>query len=225
MFDNIQKVSAWTIPTNGGLAIAIIAAMLLGLTIPATPVQILWINMITTVTLGLVLAFEPSEPGVMQRPPRKPDASLLTGFLVWRIAFVSLLFVAGAFGTYAWAVGRGLEIETARTMVVNVLVVLQIFYLFNVRFLHQSSLTLTGALGTKPVLIALTAVVVAQFAFTYAPIMQSLFDTRPISFADGLVILGTGVLLMIILEVEKVLFRRWGFLDEAQPPRAPAHTV
>ena len=225
VFDNIQKVIAWTIPTNGGLAIAIIAAMLLGLTIPATPVQILWINMITTVTLGLVLAFEPSEPGVMQRPPRKPDASLLTGFLVWRIAFVSLLFVAGAFGTYAWAVGRGLEIETARTMVVNVLVVLQIFYLFNVRFLHQSSLTLTGALGTKPVLIALTAVVVAQFAFTYAPIMQSLFDTRPISFADGLVILGTGVLLMIILEVEKVLFRRWGFLDEAQPPRAPAHTV
>ena len=223
VFDNIQKVISWTVPTNGGLAIAIIAAMLLGLTIPATPVQILWINMITTVTLGLVLAFEPSEPGVMQRPPRRPDTSLLTGFLVWRIAFVSLLFVAGAFGTYAWAMSRGLDIETARTMVVNVLVVLQIFYLFNVRFLHQTSLTLAGALGTKPVLIALTAVVFAQLAFTYAPLMQTLFDTRPVAITDGLIILATGVLLMVILEIEKILFRRLGFLDDVPAPTALAN--
>ena len=222
VFDNIQKVIAWTIPTNGGLAIAIIAAMLFGFTLPATPVQILWINMITTVTLGLVLAFEPAEPGVMQRPPRQPHAPLLTGFLVWRIAFVSLLFVLGAFGIFAWAMSRGLDLETARTMAVNVLVVLQIFYLFNVRFLHQTSLTLMGALGTKPVLIALSAVVAAQLALTYTPIMQALFDTRPLAFTDGLIVVATGVLLMIILEVEKVLFRRWGFLDDPRPARRPA---
>lgn len=223
VFDNIQKVISWTVPTNGGLAIAIIAAMLFGFTLPATPVQILWINMITTVTLGLVLAFEPSEPGVMQRPPRAPDASLLTGFLVWRVAFVSLLFVAGAMGIYAWATHKGLDVATARTMAVNVLVVLQIFYLFNVRFLHQTSLTLKGALGTKPVLIALGVVIAAQFAFTYAPIMQTLFDTRPVSLGDGLIIVGTGVLLLIILEAEKILLRHAGLLDLSAPSSpAPA---
>ena len=224
VFDNIQKVIAWTVPTNGGLAIAIIAAMLFGFTLPATPVQILWINMITTVTLGLVLAFESSEPGVMQRPPRPPNASLLTGFLVWRIAFVSLLFVAGAFGIYAWATHRGLDVETARTMAVNVLVVLQIFYLFNVRFLHQTSLTIRGALGTKPVLIALAVVVAAQLAFTYAPFMQALFGTRAVGFGDGIVILATGVLLLVVLEVEKMLFRYAGLLDDPKTARQAAAT-
>ena len=218
VFDNIQKLISFALPTNGGLAFAVIAAMLFGFTLPATPVQILWINMITTITLALVLAFEPSEPGVMQRPPRPSGSSLLSGFLVWRVAFVSLLFVAGAMGIFTWAMHSGHDVATARTMAVNVLVVLQIFYLFNVRFLHQTSLTLRGALGTTPVLIALAVVVAAQFAFTYLPFMQALFDTRPLNFSDGLVVVATGVLLFLILEAEKVLFRRAGLLDSPHPP-------
>jgi magnesium-transporting ATPase (P-type) len=119
----------------------IAAAILFGLTLPVTPVQILRINLVTAVGLGLVLAFEPAEPGIMQRPPRAPDAPLLSGFLLWRIVLVSLLFGAGAFGIFAWAEARGLAHEEARTMVVNTIVVMEFFYLFSVRYVHGTSIT------------------------------------------------------------------------------------
>ena len=103
-----------------------------------------------------------------------------------------------------------LGIELARTMVVNAIVVFGIFYLFNVRYLHMTSITLRGALGTLPVLAALAAVIVAQLAFTYAPFMQALFETRPVQIAEGIVIIAAGVLLMVILETEKNVLRRFG---------------
>ncbi|NMG38334.1 HAD-IC family P-type ATPase [Chelativorans sp. ZYF759] len=210
VFDNIRKVIAWTIPTNGGEVITIIVALLAGLTIPMTPAQILWINMVLTVTLGLVLAFEPAEPDVMRRPPRPTGAALLSPFLVWRIAFVSLLFVLGSFGIFAWALWRGFDVDTARTMVVNTLVVMEIFYLFNVRYMHMRSISWRGALGTPIVLAAIVAVVVAQLAFTYAPFMHALFASRPVPLLDGLLIVAIGVAVMLILEVEKTIMRRTG---------------
>jgi magnesium-transporting ATPase (P-type) len=96
-------------------------------------------------------------------------------------------------------------------MVVNVIVVFEIFYLFNVRYLHMTSMTFRGALGTPAVLIALVIVVVAQFAFTYTPIMQALFESRPVALADGVVVVAAGVVLMLVLEVEKAVFRRFGW--------------
>jgi magnesium-transporting ATPase (P-type) len=209
VYDNIRKVISWTVPTNGGEALTVVIAILLGFTMPMTPAQILWIKLILTVTLGLVLAFEPSEPGVMRRPPRAARAPLLSPFLVWRIFFVSALFAAGALAIFFYALERGLGVETARTMVVNVIVVFEIFYLFNVRYLHMTSLTFRGALGTPPVLLALAIVVAAQLAFTYAPIMHELFDARPVAIIDGLVVVAAGVLLMAILEAEKILLRRY----------------
>ncbi|MFC1460455.1 HAD-IC family P-type ATPase [Microvirga arabica] len=211
VYDNLKKVIAWTLPTNGGEALAIIAAMLLGLTLPITPAQILWINMVTAVTLGLTLAFEPPEPSVMRRPPRRPDEPILSRFLVWRVVFVSVLFVVAVFGMFEWAITRGLPIEEARTIVVNTLVVMEIFYLFSVRYLNVTSLTWRGALGTRPVLIGVGAVVLAQLAFTYLQPMQVLFDTRAVSIGDGLVVLTVGVALLLILELEKWLrgFMGW----------------
>ncbi len=210
VYDNIRKVISWTVPTNGGEAITVIAAILFGFTMPMTPAQIVWINLILTVTLGLVLAFEPSEPGVMGRPPRPAGAPLLSPFLVWRIFFVSALFTAGALAIFFYALERGLGVEMARTMVVNVLVVFEIFYLFNVRYLHVGSITFRGMLGTPAVLIALAIVIAAQLAFTYTPVMQELFDTRPVALSDGIVIVAAGILLMLILEVEKTILRRFG---------------
>jgi magnesium-transporting ATPase (P-type) len=185
-----------------------------GLTLPMTPVQILWINMITAGTLGLTLAFEPPELDVMHRLPRKTNESLLTRFLVWRIAFVSLLFVAGAFGMFTWAIQRGLSVEEARTIVVNTIVVMEIFYLFSVRYLHSASVTWQGALGTPAVLIGVGAVVLAQLAFTYLPWMQAIFQSRPVSLLDGLAIVAVGVLLLLILEVEK---RGWSKRHAGMP--------
>jgi magnesium-transporting ATPase (P-type) len=221
--DNIRKVIAWTLPTNGGEVLAIIAALAFGFILPMTPTQILWVNMILTVTLGLVLAFEPAEPGTMQRSPRPPDASLLSPFMIWRVVLVSLLFTAGALGIFAWAMMRGSGVELARTMVVNTLCVMEVFYLFNVRYLHMRSFTWRGARGTPAVLWAVTAVVLAQLAFTYAPWMQAIFDTRAVPLVDGLMILAIGVLSMVVLEVEKALLRRWRVFPELNPTaREPA---
>ena len=209
VYDNIRKVVAWTLPTNGGEVLAVIAAMLLNFAMPMSPVQILWVNLITAVTLGLVLAFEPPEPNVMHRPPRAVDAGLLSPFLVWRIVFVSLLFTTAALAVFFYALGTGLGIEAARTMVVNTIVVLEIFYLFNVRYLHVSSFSWRGLLGTPPVLIAIAIVTIAQFAFTYLPFMQELFESRPVGLVDGMLILAIGVVMMAILESEKLLIRRF----------------
>jgi magnesium-transporting ATPase (P-type) len=208
VYDNIRKVIAWTLPTNGGEALTVIVAILVGFTLPMTATQILWINLILTVTLGLVLAFEPPEPGVMGRPPRPAGTPLLSPYLVWRVFFVSALFALGALAVFFYALDQGLGIEVARTLVVNVIVVFEIFYLFNVRYLHMTSFTLRGALGTPPVLIAVSVVVIAQFAFTYAPFMHELFQSRPVRFVDGLITVAAGIVLMLILEGEKIVLRR-----------------
>jgi magnesium-transporting ATPase (P-type) len=213
--DNIRKVVAWTLPTNGGEVLTVVAALFYGLVLPMTAAQILWVNLVAEAALGLALAFEPAEPGVMRRPPRRPDAPLLSRFLLWRVVVVSLLFAAVSLGMFFGALELGRDLETARTLVVNALVVLQVFYLFNVRYLHMTSFTLRGALGTPAVLWALGAIVAAQLAFTYAPIMQYWFATRPVALLDGALVLACGVAFMLLLEGEKLLLRRFGFLEEA----------
>jgi magnesium-transporting ATPase (P-type) len=150
----------------------------------------------------------------MRRPPRPADAPLLSRFLLWRVCLVSALYGAGALAIFFYALERGLGVDMARTMVVNAIVVFGIFYLFNVRYLHMTSITLRGALGTPAVLIALAAVIVAQLTFTYAPFMQELFESRPVRIGDGVVIIAAGVLLMAILEGEKVILRQlWSRAD------------
>ena len=221
VYDNIRKVVAWTLPTNGGEALTVIAAIAGGLILPMTAAQILWINLILTVTLGLVLAFEPPEPNVMGRPPRRADAPLLTPFLLWRVLLVSVLFAIAALGVFFGSLDAGRDVETARTMVVNTLAVLGIFYLFNVRYLHMSSITLRGVLGTPPVLIAVAGVVMAQLAFTYLPFMHALFDSRPLRLLDGLLIVGLGVGLLFLLEGEKLLMRRLGVFAELGSSSVP----
>ncbi|MCF4166780.1 HAD-IC family P-type ATPase [Zavarzinia compransoris] len=210
--DNIRKVIAWTLPTNGGEMLTVTAAILLGLVMPMSAVQILWINLITATTLGLVLAFEPAEPGVMERRPRPPGASLLSPFLLWRVVFVSVLVMAGTLAFFFGARDQGASVEEARTLAVNAIVMFELFYLFNVRYLHGGSITLRGVLGTPAVLIALTVVAVAQLAFTYWPVMQWLFDTRPLALGDWAFVFAAGVVLMVVLEAEKFLFRRLGLL-------------
>lgn len=214
VYDNIRKVISWTIPTNGGETLAVVLAILVGFTLPMTATQILWINLVLAVTLGLVLAFEPPEPGVMRRPPRRADAGLLSPFLLWRVILVSVLLATAALGVFFHTLGNGRDVETARTMVVNMLIVCEIFYLFNVRYLHMRSLTWRGALGTPAVLAAIAAVVVAQLVFTYWPPMNAVFGSRPLTVADGALLVSIGFALMLLLEGEKLLMRRLGWFEE-----------
>jgi magnesium-transporting ATPase (P-type) len=160
----------------------------------------------------------------MRQPPRPASQPLLTGFVVWRIAFVSLLFFGCVFGMFKYAVAAGLSVEAARTMAVNTLVVAEVAYLFSVRYRHGASLTWRGALGTPPVLIGVASVIVLQLLFTYAPPMQMLFESRPLDpIMEGLPVLAVGVLVLMLLELEKVLMRRLRGADGRVPELPAAH--
>ncbi|MDP3338721.1 cation-transporting P-type ATPase [Frigidibacter sp.] len=203
VYDNIKKVISWTLPTNGGESLTVIVALLLGLAMPVTAVQILWINLITGITLGLALAFEPTEPGTMRRPPRQRNAPILSGALVWHVVLVSALFLAAVFGIFAYAMDRGYPLALAQTMAMNTLVVLEIFHLFFVRNLHGTSLTWAAARGTKVIWATVLGVTAAQFAITYIPLMQRVFGTVAVPLADGMLIVAVGVAFFALIETEK----------------------
>lgn len=203
VYDNLKKVISWTLPTNAGEAMTIVLALLMGMTLPITPIQILWINLITAITLGIALAFEPTEKNTMRRPPRARHEPLLKGELVWHIVLVSFLFLCGVFGIYDYAINRGYSVELARTIALNTLVVMEIFHLFFIRNIYSTSLTWQAARGTKVVWLVVIAVTAAQFAITYFPPLQAVFDTESVEFMDGLLIVGVGVTLFAIIEIEK----------------------
>ena len=181
----------------------IIFALLLGLSLPITPIQILWINMITAVTLGIALAFEPTEENTMRRPPRARNEALLSGGLIWHIVLVSSLFLAGVFGMYEYAIMKGYSEALARTIAMNSLVVLEIFHLFFIRNMYSSSLNRKAVLGTRVVWAAVIAVTIGQFAITYVPWLQTIFETQAISILDGILIIAVGVVMFCIIEIEK----------------------
>ena len=210
VYDNLRKAIVFILPTNGGEAGMVLIAILLGMVLPITPVQILWVNMITAVTLALAIAFERPEADIMRRPPRDPREPLLSGFLIWRIAFVSALLVAGSLGLFLWEEARGATLEAARTAAVNVLVVGEIAYLFNCRHLRGSVLSLEGLLGNRWVLNATGVLLAFQLAFTYLPPVQSLFGTAAIDLAAWSRIAVFGLCLFLIVEAEKQLMRRLG---------------
>ena len=207
VYDNLAKAILFILPTNGGQAFTIVAAILLGLVLPLTPVQVLWVNMVTAVTLALALAFEPTEPGVMRRPPREPGTPLLSGFLLWRVIFVSILLVIGTFGHFLWMREHGADIELARTVAINTLVMGQVFYLFNSRYILEPVLNRAGLFGSRAVLIAVAILLVLQLLFTYAPPLQLLFGTTAIGLVEWGRILVFAVALFLLVEVEKLLLR------------------
>ncbi|MCI5073442.1 cation-transporting P-type ATPase [Oricola sp.] len=205
VYDNIKKVISWTLPTNAGEAMTVIVALLFGMTLPITPVQILWVNLITAVTLGIALAFEPTEENTMRRPPRRRDEPILSSHLVWQIALVSGLFFGGVFGVYSYAVDRGYSLELARTMAMNTLVVMEIAYLFFIRNIYGTSLNWVAVRATPIVWATILIVTAAQFAITYLPPLQRVFATEAVPLLDGMLVIGIGVLLFAIIEVEKQL--------------------
>jgi magnesium-transporting ATPase (P-type) len=203
VYDNLRKVIGWTLPTNAGEALVVVLALLLGLALPVTAVQILWINLITGITLGLALAFEPTEAGTMARPPRPRHAPILSGGLLWHIILVGLLFVTAIFGLFSYAIDRGYPVVLAQTMAMNMVVVLEIFHLFFIRNIHGTSLTWAALRGTPAVWTVVIGVTAAQVAVTYLPLAQGILGTAPVPLADGMLILGIGVAFFALLEIEK----------------------
>ena len=208
VYDNLKKSILFILPTNGGEALTIITAIVMGRQLPITAAQILWVNMITAVTLALTLAFEPAERDVMQRPPRDPREPILSKFLVWRILFVSLIIVVGTFGLFLWEREHGASIELARTVAVNTLVMFEVFYLFNARYLLAPSLTYAGLFGNHYVLYAIGILMLFQVGFTYFYPMQVLFATAAMSADAWLRVIVVAFSVLILVEMEKLILRQ-----------------
>jgi magnesium-transporting ATPase (P-type) len=202
IFDNLVKFITWTLPTNFGEGLVILAAIVAGVTLPITPLQILWINMTTAVLLGLPLAFEPVEGNVMRRPPRPPAAPILDGVLIGRVVLVGILMLAGSFGLFLLALERGQSLAEARSIAVNVFVAIEIVYLFNCRSLVRpvwavapfSNLWVWGGAG---------AMIALQALFTYLPVFQRVFGTAPIGPQAWAEIAAVALAALLINEAEK----------------------
>ena len=202
VFDNLIKFLTWTLPTNLGEGLVIMIAVFIGAELPILPVQILWINMTTAVFLGLMLAFEPKEPGIMFRSPRDPASPILSRTLVSRILLVGLLLLIGAFGLFEWELYLGKSEEVARTTAVNVFVFGELFYLFNCRSLTMSMFAI-GVFSNRWLIVGVGIMIALQLSFTYVPVMNTMFHSEPIGLADWGIILGIGVSIYGIVGIEK----------------------
>ncbi len=207
VYDNLKKAIAYLLPTNAAQALVIAVAIFLGLTLPITPVQILWVNMVTAVTLGMALAWERAEGDVMRRPPRPPEEPFLTPFMMWRVAFVGALLWLLTGAAFIGFETQG-SVAHARTVAVNTLVTCQVFYLLNTRFVLEPGCTAQGLVGSRAALVAIAVCVVLQLLFTYAPIMQTLFGTEPLAPLAWAWCIGAGLLVFGLVELEKLVLRR-----------------
>lgn len=210
VFDNIKKSLLFILPTNGGEAGVILLAVFAGIALPVTAGQILWVNLVTTITLALALAFEPAEPGVMSRPPRPPMEPIITRVMLARIAYVSVLMMGMTFAVYEWELARGSSLEIARTAAVNMLVFGELVYLFNVRHFTAHALGRDTIYGNPVAFWAGVTLIGLQLLFTYAPPMQQLFHTAALDTLSWSIILGLSLAKFFAVEAEKWLLRHLG---------------
>lgn len=207
IYQNLRKAILFILPTNGAQALLVISSILIGFTLPITPVQVLWVNMVTTVTLALALAFEPAEQEIMKIPPRKQNEAVIGGYFMWRIFFVSVV-VAGFSIALFFYFNMHHSIELARTIAMNTLVAGQVFYLFNSRYLHQSVISFIGIFGNSKVLMAGGVLLLLQLSLTYLPFMQTWFDTQPLQAYHWLLVSTCGFVVFLLVESEKWVYRK-----------------
>ena len=208
IYDNLRKAIVFLLPTNGAQSAVVLFAVALGWTLPLTPLQVLWANMVTAVTLAFAFAFEPSEPGLMKRPPRNPKKGLVEARHVVQIALVSLLIAAATIGVFSWRMAAGDDLEAARTTATTVLVVCQAFYLFNVKALESTSMRPDVLLNNRVAWACVAGLTALQLLFIYAPPLQALFDSQPLAAEHLLIITVAGLVVFVIVEVLKQLLHR-----------------
>jgi magnesium-transporting ATPase (P-type) len=215
VYNNIEKAILFMLPTNVAQALVIMVAILFGFTMPITAPQVLWVNMVTSVALAMVIAFEPHELDVMSRPPRAVDRPILTGFGVWRVLFVGVALLALTLSAFFWMQSRGASDGLSRTVAVNTIVLGQVLYLLNSRYLLDSSLSVTAHLGNTYLPLGIAAVVILQLLFTYAPPLQYVFGTEPIPLQVWPVLFAGGLVFFFLVEAEKLVIRSSGPLRRA----------
>src|SRR5690606_37874513 len=221
IYENLRKFILFMLPTNGGEALVVIMALLMGFVLPLTPAQVLWINMVTASTLGIALAFDPPDENVMLRPPRSPREPLFSGFFVWRLVFVSVLMMLAATSLFLYELESGSSLEVARTIAVNTIVLCEVVYLLNSRRLRRSVLDHEGLLGNRFVLLTMAIAVGFQVVYIHWAPMNSLFGSAALSLPEWLLTLAGALALFFCVEAEKIISKKMGLGKEAQvSPRA-----
>jgi magnesium-transporting ATPase (P-type) len=215
VYNNIEKAILFMLPTNVAQALVILAAIFVGFTMPITAPQILWVNMVTSVALGLVISFEPHELDVMKRPPRAVHRPILDAFGLWRVIFVGALLLVLTLWAFFWMKGQGGSDPLARTVAVNALVIGQVFYLLNSRFKIDSSLSPMAHLGNPYLPAGIGAVVVLQLLYTYAPPLQYVFETEGIPLRVWPWLFLGGLVFFLVVEAEKAMIRATGLAQPA----------
>ncbi len=205
--DNLHKSVLFLLPTNGAQSLVVLVAVLFGLALPLDPVQILWVNMVTSVTLSLALAYEPAEPDIMLRPPRPPNTPLVNRRYLPRLAVASLTIAAATLSTFEIALAVGADLSAAQTWAVNTLALGQAAYLFNSRFLRESSLRREAVTGNPVVWAVVAALVVLQMLFTYLPLLNTWFGSAPVGLLGWLVPLAFAAAIFVLMEGAKGLLR------------------
>ncbi|EXU81883.1 carbonate dehydratase [Comamonas aquatica DA1877] len=208
VYDNIRKFILFMLPTNGGEALVVIAAILFQLTLPMTPAQVLWINMATSCTLGLALAFEPAEPGIMQRPPRPPQEVLISGLFIWRVLLVSVLMMAAALGLFLWELAQGTELAVARTMAVSTIVLAEMGYLLSSRLVLAPAFSREAPNGNWVLVWTLLACLLLQLGFVHLSVLQSIFGSAALDAAQWAKVALAGGVVFLGAELDKWRARR-----------------
>lgn len=207
IFDNVRKFITWTLPTNFGEALIIVAAIFAGFSLPLLPVQVLWINMTTALALGMMLVFEPKEQDIMRRRPQNPDSPILTRGLIRRVILVSLMILASVLGLFIWHQNAGASIEEARTVAVNGVVMIELFYLFNSRSLDKSIFRMKF-LSNRWIVAGAAIMIGLQLLYTYLPPMNALFQSAPIGLESWAMIIALAFVTLFAVEVEKWITKR-----------------
>jgi magnesium-transporting ATPase (P-type) len=207
VYDNLKKTILFVLPTNVAESLLIIASILFGTMLPLTPVQILWVNMVTSVTVSLALAFEKIEPGAMKRPPRSPKSPLLSGYFIWRIFFVSIIIAGFTLLITTRLQNSGAGNDFVRTITLQTIIIAQMFHLFNSRSIRGNAFK-ESFFSNKAVLVVCILLFILQGAITYIPFMNHTFGTVPLEFADWKYPFAIGIAVFLIVEAEKAVMRR-----------------
>ncbi|GAA1470536.1 HAD-IC family P-type ATPase [Microbacterium thalassium] len=209
IYDNLRKSIVFILPTNGAQSLVILVAVVFGLALPLTPVQVLWINMVVAITLTLALAYEPAERGIMLRPPRASRRSIISGGELGFVLAVSAVIGGASLGLFYGALAYGSSLDYARTEAITMLALGQLAFLFNSRFLDRSSLTRDVLTGNPMVWWSALALIVLQLAYTYLPFMNELFESRPLDAASWLAPVGLSIAVFFVIEGMKWVRRRF----------------
>ena len=212
VYDNLKKTILFILPTNGALGFLVLASLLTGMSMPLTPVLILWVNMVTSVTISLALAFETIEPGTMQRPPRSPNEPLLCGYFIWRIIFTSLLIGGATLFLDDLLLKQEVPQKVAMTITLQTIVLAQAFHLFNCRSIRNFAFD-RNFFNNKSVFLVTGLLLMLQLAITYIPTMNVVFGTAPINLFAWIWPLAIGCTVFTAIEIEKWVIGRRGSLS------------